>query len=203
MVDVDLELDKLHAEYASDTKLRHLLDDGIFFVPGDGPMQPKLMLIGEAPGRLENARRQPFVGKAGMILADILTKIGLNVYADVYMTNVIKYWPVDITAQERKTRTPTTQELQAAAPYIRKEIELVRPLIVGLCGYSAITALYPKITSIYEYNGMLLDNRFVPLYHPATLSYKPQEREKVERGYATLPLYIEEAKKHENSTNQA
>ena len=158
-----------------------------FFVPGDGPLNPDIMLIGEAPGRLENAKRMPFVGRAGTNLVNILIDLDIDPF-HVYMTNVIKYWP---RYSDGRTRTPETDEIAKSREYLIEEINIVNPKIIGLCGYSAIKAIYPKIPNVYHSHAELLDGKYVPLYHPATITWPGANKELTKSGYAKLVKYLE------------
>lgn len=174
------------SEYENNPLLAKFRKPGIHFVPGEGPMNPDIMLIGEAPGELENASRRPFVGKAGEILNEILETIGRK-REDVYITNVIKYWPID---DKGKTETPSPAEIILSTPSLMMEVMEVNPKIIGLCGHTAITAVFPGITSVNEFHGQLLGEKFVPLYHPITVSYKPPMKGKVIKGYKMLNEHL-------------
>lgn len=176
----------LYDEYLVDVRMDHYRKPGIKFVGGDGPLDPHIMLIGEAPGRLENAKRVPFTGRAGINLTNILTDVGIDPYY-VYMTNVIKFWP---RTKDGKTRTPYDEELLESRDYLLREIEIVNPKIIGLCGYSAIHTIYPKLRSVFKAHGELLDNRFVPLYHPAYVTYNTSKKKMVMGGYEKLREHL-------------
>lgn len=188
-----VSLEEIYEEYQRDEAFKHLRAQyGVNFVPGSGPMQPDLMLIGEAPGRMENAKRIPFVGDAGTILNDILSIINIDP-STVFMTNSIKYWTQE-PDHPGKTRPPTKEELAASRKYLLDEIEAVDPLIVGICGRSALKALYPEKTGIYKWRGQLLDDAYVVLYHPSVIAYSPEKRPLVLSTYFKLKEYLEEAK---------
>jgi len=156
-------------------------------VPGRGPLNCDIMLVGESPGTIENANRQPFVGRAGNNLTNILTDVGIDPY-DVYMTNVVKYWPRPEVPGAK--RLLTEQEIKASREYLQEEIDIVDPLIVGLCGRFAIQAIYPDKTEVFADHGDLLDGRFVCLYHPAVLSYDKTKRDLLLQGYGKLKTYV-------------
>lgn len=177
-------LQDLMLDYAKDPVFDSLKSKN--FVGPTGPVPAKIMLIGEAPGKIENAKRVPFVGPSGLKLTEILQKVGIDPYL-CYMTNVIKYWPLDSTG---KTRTPTDRELSAARPYIQQEIEIVCPDYVGLVGRSALMTMFPEHTSVKKVNGELLEGCFVPLFHPANILYSPHKKAEVESGYRKLKGYI-------------
>lgn len=191
-----MSLEELYARYQEDPAFKHLrTQPGVKFVPGHGPIEPDLMLIGEAPGRIENAKGIPFSGTAGMILTDLLESVSID-SSKIFMTNSIKYWPQD-PKNPGKTRTPTREELAASREYILDEIEAVNPLIVGLCGNSALKTIFPEKTGIYKWRGKLLEDTYVVLYHPALISYKPEKRFEVLSTYFKLKEYLEKAKQND------
>lgn len=189
-----IDLLELHEEYKKDAKFDHMREDPrIRFVPGTGAFSPSIMIIGEAPGELENARQIPFVGRAGANLMQILDKVGIPL-EDVYLTNSVKYRPTD---QFGKNRTPSPEEMDASRDYLRREIELVNPKVIGLAGKVPFRTIFPRETSprIYgdftKIHGTLLEDRYVPLYHPAVLTYKPNQAPLIERGYRRLKQYAD------------
>lgn len=188
------QLKELYDEYLIDPRFDHLRQEGINFVGGSGPINPRLMLIGEAPGRMENARRTPFVGKAGIELNKLLEFVEVDVY-EIFLTNVMKYWP----QINFKTKSPTEDEIRASREYLMKEIDIVDPDIVGLCGGSAIRCIYPEIKQVRARHGKLLDNMFVPLYHPATILYEEGMESMVQMGYLLMKSYLDN--KEERAAN--
>lgn len=176
------DLKKLYDQYATDIEFEHMRTDEINFVPGRGVLKPKVMLIGEAPGRVENARAMPFVGPTGQKLVDILKDVEIP-EDEVFFTNVVKYWPRD---DNRNTRTPTDNEISLGRDYLLQEIEIVNPIYVGLCGLSPLKAIFPNTVSVRSQHGKLLNGRFIPLYHPAVLIYKPGMKNQVYMGYRLL-----------------
>lgn len=187
MTTQDDRLDELYSEYKNDPKFEYLRLPSTFFVGGEGQFSPGIMLIGEAPGRLENAKRQPFQGRAGISLLNILEDVDIDPYK-TWMTNIVKYWPQDVPGH---TRTPEESELQDHRDYILREIEIVNPKLVGLCGYSAIRTIYPRIPDVFHSHAKLLDNKFVPLYHPAFSTRNTTKKPLVVSGYAKLKDYLE------------
>lgn len=189
-----IDLQQIYDIYKNDPRFEHMREDPkIRFVPGTGAFSPRIMIIGEAPGELENARQIPFVGRAGANLMQLLDKVGIQV-ADVYLTNAVKYRPTD---QFGKNRTPTPEEMEASREYLKKEIELVNPTVIGLAGKVPFRTVFPRETSprIYgdftKIHGTLLEDKYVPLYHPAVLTYKPNQAPIIERGYRKLKHYAD------------
>jgi len=103
-------------------------------VLGTGPMQPKLMIIGEAPGAMESSSGTPFVGKSGQLLRGILRDSGFDVENEVYFTNVVMCRPPS-------NRDPSKVEIKQCADRLRSEIATVQPEKILLCGTVANNAL--------------------------------------------------------------
>jgi DNA polymerase len=142
---------------------------------GVGNPNAELMFIGEGPGRDEDLQGEPFVGRAGQLLTDIITKgMGLK-REDVYIANVVKCRPPE-------NRNPEPDEVAACEPFLRKQIELIRPeIIVGLGKFAVQTLLQTKvpITKLrgqwHSYHGI----RLMPTFHPAYLLRYPGDKKLV------------------------
>jgi uracil-DNA glycosylase family 4 len=180
-------LKELYDRYRDDPNFDHMRYDDINFVPGTGVLKPKAMFIGEAPGVDENARCIPFVGNAGTELRKLLKKAGID-QASLYFTNVVKYWP---RRPNRSPRPPTEQEVEDSRDYLLKEIEIVEPAFVAMCGRIATRAIFPNIMSVRAVNGKLFNKKYVPLLHPAVVLYKREQYEEVLGGYKTLATLID------------
>ncbi len=142
-------------------------------VPGTGNPHATLMLIGEAPGRQEDERGEPFVGRAGRLLSEILAEIGIG-RDEVYITNVVKCRPPG-------NRTPRASEVRACMPYLRRQISLIGPRIMVLLGMvpaKTVLGMYGiRFTSMGEMVGKVFhvdDVILVPCYHPAAALYNPR-----------------------------
>ncbi len=142
---------------------------------GVGNPRAKLMFVGEGPGRDEDLQGEPFVGRAGQLLTDIITKgMGLK-RADVYIANVVKCRPPD-------NRNPEPDEVAACEPFLKKQIELIAPeIIVALGKFAVQTLLKSKvpITKLrghwHSYHGIKL----MPTFHPAYLLRNPADKKLV------------------------
>ena len=142
---------------------------------GVGNPRARLMFVGEGPGRDEDLQGEPFVGRAGQLLNDIITKgIGLK-REDVYIANVVKCRPPE-------NRNPEPDEVAACEPVLKKQIDLVRPeIIVGLGKFAVQTLLQSKapITKVrgnwHRYHGIKL----MPTFHPAYLLRNPADKKLV------------------------
>src|SRR5207253_9288858 len=122
------------AEVARCTRCPHLAASRTQPVFGIGPPTARLMFIGEAPGADEDRLGQPFVGRAGQLLTDMITKgMGLT-REDVYIANVLKCRPPD-------NRPPTPEEVANCSPYLERQIAIIRPEFLCLLGRTAASAL--------------------------------------------------------------
>jgi uracil-DNA glycosylase len=139
---------------------------------GVGNPHAQLMFVGEAPGADEDARGEPFVGRAGQLLTDIIER-GMGISrSDVYICNVIKCRPPD-------NRNPELDEVASCEPFLFRQIEIVRPrAIVGL-GTFAVQAVLKVKTPISKMRGKWHDFRgirFMPTFHPAYLLRNPGDK---------------------------
>jgi len=132
---------------------------------GVGDEQAEWMLVGEAPGAEEDARGEPFVGQAGRLLDQMLAAIGLSREANVYIANVLKCRPPG-------NRNPEPLEVARCAPYLARQIALVRPRLILALGRFAAQALLATDASIASLRGRVFEYQGVPVvvsYHPAYL----------------------------------
>jgi uracil-DNA glycosylase len=136
----------------------------------DGPSDARLMIVGEAPGANEDNTGVPFVGAAGKYLDLLLATVGLSREESVYIANVLKCRPPG-------NRNPMPDEIEACSPFLRRQIEIVRPealLAVGSFSGQLLTgrgktALGKLRGEVHSYHGVPL----VVTYHPAALLRNP------------------------------
>jgi uracil-DNA glycosylase len=167
-------LEELRAEIG-DCRRCKLCSGRTHIVFGVGNPHARLMFVGEGPGRDEDLQGEPFVGRAGQLLNDIITKgMGLK-REDVYIANVVKCRPPD-------NRNPEPDEVAACEPFLKKQIDLVRPqVIVGLGKFAVQSLLQSKapITKVrgiwHRYHGIKL----MPTFHPAYLLRNPADKKLV------------------------
>jgi len=151
---------------ASNCKECPLHEGKTHIVFGEGPKDAKIMLIGEAPGRFEDETGRPFIGSSGKLLTEIIEGAGMN-RCEIYITSIVKCRPEN----NRKPRKP--EYTTCMGLYLKKQIELINPDIIGLLGNSAIYALTGKKDikkihgEIYEVNG----RKFMAMFHPAAALY--------------------------------
>lgn len=180
-------LKNLYDDQNSDEALDSLRVGNKRFVPGMGPTNPAIMLVGSLPGRLEDARGLPMLGRLGSLLVNFLTQNDIDPYT-TFMTNVFKYWPEDPNNKGRM-RPPTPEELKVNAEYVKEEIRIVNPKIVGLLGQIPLNAIYPDKKNLHSVHGMLLDNQYVPLYQPSVVINNPDKTDIVNMGFRLLRSY--------------
>jgi uracil-DNA glycosylase len=142
---------------------------------GVGDPKAELMFVGEAPGADEDARGEPFVGRAGQLLTDIIERgMGMK-RAEVYICNVIKCRPPD-------NRNPEPDEVASCEPFLNRQIDLVRPRVIVGLGTFAVQALLKVKTPISRLRGSWHDLRgirMMPTFHPAYLLRNPSEKRQV------------------------
>lgn len=138
---------------------------------GEGNPEARLMFIGEGPGRDEDETGRPFVGRAGQLLTRIIEN-GLKLRReDVYIANVVKCRPT-IDGLGKRDRPPEADEVAACAPYLRQQIELIRPEVIVTLGNPSTRFLLQTTDGIMklrgkwqQYNGIPV----MPTYHPSFL----------------------------------
>ena len=132
---------------------------------GVGPAQADWMVIGEAPGENEDQQGEPFVGQAGKLLDNMLRSVGLDRRRNVYIANVLKCRPPG-------NRNPEPQEVAQCEPFLRRQVELVRPRMILAMGRFAVQTLLQSQDPIGRLRGRAHQYQGVPVvvtYHPAYL----------------------------------
>ena len=142
---------------------------------GEGPKNPVLMLIGEAPGEQESLQGRPFVGKAGKNLDRFLELAGLR-REEIYIANTVKYRPTRTGKTGRlSNRPPTREEVALFRPWLLREIAVVGPRAIATLGNTPLQALAGRSATIGALHGQWVDvgegQRIFALYHPASLIY--------------------------------
>jgi DNA polymerase len=138
------------------------------FVFGVGNPRATLLLVGEAPGVDEDAQGEPFVGRAGQLLNKILEAIGFK-REDVYICNILKCRPPG-------NRKPAQDEVSHCIPYLKKQIEIMKPKLILCLGLTAAENLLKTTESLTKLRGRVLEYEGTPLmvtYHPAALLRNP------------------------------
>ena len=155
-----------------------------------GSEQARIMLIGEAPGRDEDVKGKPFVGRAGQLLDRMLASIGLR-EDEVYITNTV-YW------RPPGNRTPTPEEIEACAPFLARQIELLSPKLLVLLGGAATKSILGVSEGIMRLRGKWLtypcagrDLPTLAMLHPAYLLRNPAAKRHAWRDLLLLKAAVE------------
>jgi len=137
-------------------------------VPGEGPTDARLVVVGEGPGRTEDETGRPFVGKAGELLTKILGAIELP-REQVFICNVVKCRPPE-------NRLPQYDEIAACVPYLYRQIDLLKPAVILAMGGTAAQTMLNTQQSLGALRNQVHRFRGIPVvvtYHPAALLRNP------------------------------
>jgi uracil-DNA glycosylase len=162
-------------------------------VVGEGDPEARILFVGEAPGKREAESGRPFVGRAGRLLDELLASVGLD-RKQVYITNVVKDRPP-------KNRDPHVGEIELYAPFLERQIDLIRPRVIVPLGRFATEFVLehfgqqaPKIGEVHgqeiEVEADYGPVTVVPMYHPAAAFYAQGLRETIERDVQILEKYV-------------
>jgi len=158
-------------------------------VPGEGRVDAEVMFIGEGPGFNEDQQGRPFVGPAGRLLNELLASIGLA-RDQVYITNVVKCRPPN-------NRDPMPQEIAACAPYLERQLALIKPKVVVTLGRYSMAKFFPgaSITKIHGQPKRIGATFYFPMFHPAAALRQESYMAAVKADMLKIPALIEEARK--------
>jgi DNA polymerase len=151
---------------------------------GDGSPSARLMFVGEGPGADEDAQGLPFVGKAGQLLNNMITAMGLK-REEVYIANVVKCRPPG-------NRTPEPDEANTCSPFLFRQIDVVRPQVLVALGATAATYLLGQRQPLAGLRGRVHAFRGMQLivtYHPAYLLRDPRQKKEA---WADLQMAMRE-----------
>ena len=167
-------LAELHAEIGDCQKCK-LGKTRTNLVFGVGNPDADIVFVGEGPGRDEDLKGEPFVGRAGQLLTDIITKGMKMRREDVYICNVVKCRPPE-------NRNPEPDEIEACEPFLIKQLEIIRPeVIVALGTFAAKTLLKTELPisklrgKFHDYKGI----KVMPTFHPSYLLRNPDAKKDV------------------------
>ncbi len=135
---------------------------------GSGNPNADIMVIGEAPGADEDEQGLPFVGRAGKLLTKMLEAIYIQ-RDDIYIANICKCRPPG-------NRRPTTSEVDACEPYLKRQIELIKPAFILSLGLTSVDTLLKKKHKMGDIRGNMMDYHGIDMlvtYHPAALLRNP------------------------------
>ena len=155
-------------------------------VPGNGSRTADVMFIGEGPGFYEDQQGLPFVGRAGQLLNEMLESIGMK-REDVYVTNMIK-------CRAPNNRDPLPIEINACAPYLDRQIDMISPKIIVTLGRYSTGKFFPDVP-ISKLRGKPSTWKGItiyPMYHPAAALRNSNLKAALERDFQNLPSLLHE-----------
>ncbi len=147
-------------------------------VPGEGPAQAAMMLVGEQPGDKEDLEGRPFVGPAGGLLDRALAEAGVE-RSRTYVTNAVKHFKNEARGKRRLHKTPNRGEIAACRWWLEHERRLVRPRIIVAMGGTAVLSVFGKPMQILKNRGQAFQledqaQGFITV-HPSSLLRMPDE----------------------------
>ena len=164
-----VKLDELRAEVAACERCPLLVANRTQTVFGEGDPCARLMFVGEGPGETEDRTGRPFVGRAGQLLTDMITKgMGLR-REDVYIANILKSRPPD-------NRDPLPDEVRNCMPFLERQIALIRPAFLCLLGSPAAKAILNTSLGVTKLRGKWHRYQGIPTvvtFHPSYLLRNP------------------------------
>ncbi len=188
MSDSRQALDQIKADIISQNICPDLAKQATQLVFGDGPADAEMVLIGEAPGKNEDLQGIPFVGAAGKFLNEMLAMIGLT-RGDIYITNIVKYRPPN-------NRDPLPEEKAAFLPFLKKQLEAIKPKLIVTLGRHSMNSLLPglRISEVHGQPKRMNEQVYLPLFHPAAALYNGAMRQTLIDDFARIPLILEKIK---------
>jgi uracil-DNA glycosylase family 4 len=165
-------------------------------VMGEGSLTPKIMFIGEAPGENEAKTGRPFVGRAGKLLDELLAEVNIS-REEVFITSIVKDRPP-------KNRDPLPDEIDAYAPFLDKQMEVLKPNVIATLGRFSMTYIMSRyglgnqLGPISSIHGKVLTTKMpwreeikiVPLFHPAAAIYNQSLKPALVEDFKVLKTLI-------------
>ncbi len=139
---------------------------------GEGNEEAEILFVGEGPGATEDDTGEPFVGRAGEVLSNMIEKVLLIPRSEVYITNIVKCRPPN-------NRVPTPTEAHTCMPYLLKQIDYIKPRLVVTLGSTAYQYLTGDESKITQIRGMVQKRdayTIIPTYHPSYLLRNPSAK---------------------------
>lgn len=121
-------------------------------VPGEGPGDARILLVGEQPGDQEDLAGRPFVGPAGRVLDEAMAEAEVYRHT-VYITNAVKHFAFEPRGKRRIHRTPATGEIQACRWWLEIERGLLKPAVIVALGATAARSVFGRPTPVAKLQG--------------------------------------------------
>jgi uracil-DNA glycosylase len=155
---------------------------------GEGAKHAKLCLIGEQPGDEEDLRGHPFVGPAGKVLERALEELGIE-RKSLYVTNAVKHFNYRPVGKKRLHQKPEWQHMEACRPWLRAELEAVKPQAILCMGATAAQTFLGRRFTVLKNRGRVFETpwakSFLVTYHPSAILRMP-DREARDEAYAAF-----------------
>lgn len=187
-MDKQHQLDLLAKEIIDTGVAAELAASATQLVMGKGSEDADIVFIGEAPGKSEDLKGEPFVGASGKFLDVMLSEAGLS-REDIYITNIVKYRPPN-------NRDPSKAEIKTFWPYLLKQLEIIKPKACVTLGRFSMNCFLPD-AQISEQHGVPVDYTdngvqftLIPLYHPAAALYNGKLRQTLIDDFVSTNRYI-------------
>ncbi len=167
-------------------------------VPGEGPANARVMLIGEGPGYHEDRQGRPFVGPSGQFLTDLLALAGLR-RDEVYIANVVKCRPP-------QNRDPEPDEIETCTKlFLMRQIAAIDPAVIVTLGRFSMGLFLPgeRISRIHGQPRYVNGRLIVPMIHPAAALHQPQNRPLLEEDFRRLPVILADAERQRSAAAPA
>jgi uracil-DNA glycosylase family 4 len=152
---------------------------------GVGNVNPDIMFVGEGPGADEDEQGEPFVGRAGQLLNNMITAMGIK-REDVYIANVVKCRPPG-------NRTPENDECDTCSPFLLRQIEVIQPKVIVALGATAAKTLLAVNDSMGNLRGRWYDfkgSRLAVTYHPSYLLRDPRQKKEAWKDLQMVMKYL-------------
>ncbi|MDP2033658.1 MAG: UdgX family uracil-DNA binding protein [Polaromonas sp.] len=147
-------------------------------VCGEGPLQARLMFVGEQPGDQEDLQGRPFVGPAGQLLDRALDELGIQ-RGQVFVSNAVKHFKYELRGQRRIHKTPTQREAAACQHWLDDEIAMVQPGLLVALGATAARSLLGRAVPVLANRGQVFERddgrKVLVTLHPSALLRLPAE----------------------------
>jgi uracil-DNA glycosylase family 4 len=189
------QLDEIQQKIMDDKVTPELAKTATQLVFGTGSPDAEIVFVGEAPGKNEDLKGEPFVGAAGKFLDEMLQSVNLQ-RSDIYITNIVKYRPPN-------NRDPLPEEKKAFLPYLQAQLEVIQPKILVTLGRHSTNSFLPDLQISKEHGHpkrvklafrddptKVLEVVILPLFHPAAALYNGGLRQTLLDDFASIPDII-------------
>lgn len=139
-----------------------------------GNNNAKIVIVGEAPGKIEDSTGRPFTGPAGLLLDKIMRAVDLDTNRDMYLTNVVHCRPYLPKGSGKENYTPKIEQQKRCKGYLEQELALINPKVIVLLGKVAVDNVLPELKKepMYALRGRRIikgDTTYFIMYHPAAI----------------------------------